>query len=75
MSDPAKRMPMPSSFGQFKTLFVSGGLKAAILVTSVNGRQRQRSREFKDAHAALDWCVENGAMMVFTPPSTRTGHN
>jgi hypothetical protein len=67
MSDPAKSMPMPASFGQFKTLFVSSGLKAAILVTSVNGVQRQRARRFKDAHRALDWCDANGAMMVFTP--------
>jgi hypothetical protein len=67
MSDPAKKMPMPASFGQFKTLFVSGGLKAAILVTSMNGLQRQRARRFANAHAALDWCEANGAMMVFTP--------
>lgn len=67
MSDPAKRMPMPASFGQFKTLFVSSGLKTAILVTNVNGLMRQKPKRIASAHAALDWCEANGAMMVFAP--------
>lgn len=70
MSDPAKRMPMPASFGQFKTLFVSSGLKTAMLVTNVNGLMRQKPKRIADAHAALDWCQANGAMMVFTPAAT-----
>ncbi|HUS37350.1 MAG TPA: hypothetical protein VM680_18530 [Verrucomicrobiae bacterium] len=67
MSDPAKNMPMPASFGQFKTLFVTAGLKTAMLVTSVNGRMGQRRKNFADPHAALSWCESHGAMMVFTP--------
>jgi hypothetical protein len=67
MSDPKRRMPLPASFGQFKTLFVSSGLKTAMLVTSINGVQRQKAKRIASAHAALDWCETNGAMMVFTP--------
>lgn len=64
-----------------KTLFVSSGLKAAMLVsparTGHSQRRRMRSQEltFETAHAALDWCEANGAMMVFTPSTGRTGHN
>jgi len=74
MSDPRTSLPLPESFGQHQTLFVSGGLKAAILVTSVNGVQSQRKRRFENAQAALRWCEVNSVMMVFTPGGSCGGN-
>jgi hypothetical protein len=50
-----------------KILFISAPGRAAILITSSAGRRRQQPMRFKDAHAALDWCIERGIVMIYTP--------
>lgn len=56
-------LPLPSA----KTVFLPAPGTLAIIVTRKGNRQRQRRRKFKDAHAALSWCIKHEAALVYTP--------
>jgi len=51
-----------------KTLFAEMPGRVGVLVTEAKGRRRQRVLRFKDGCAALLWCEENGATLVYFPP-------
>ena len=42
-----------------QTLFGVHGTVEATLVSNAGGKMRSSWRKFKDAHEALDWCIEN----------------
>jgi hypothetical protein len=65
MSHPHDTSIPPASSGQTKTLFCTNGSAEAALVTNTAGKLSSRKRKFPDAHAALAWCITNGANMVF----------
>lgn len=44
-----------------QTLFCVHGTPEATLVSNAGGKMRSSWRKFKDAHEALDWCIENRA--------------
>ena len=50
-----------------KILFISDPGKTGMLVTNTAGRRKQRSMRFQDIHAALDWCIQSGAVLLYTP--------
>jgi len=54
------------------TVFVVEGIKAAVIVTSIAGRMRQRRQSFASPEAALAWCREHKAGMVYTPADDPT---
>ena len=53
----------PSLAGQTKTLFCESPGRAADLI--VDGEPKPM--DFKDAHAALDWCEQNRAVFYYLP--------
>lgn len=44
-----------------QTLFCVHGTVEATLVSNAGRKMRSSWRKFKDAHEALDWCIENRA--------------
>jgi hypothetical protein len=62
---PRKKLPAFEPFSQRKTLFLESPGIAGILVESVKGKHRKRALKFRDAHAALDWCIKQSAGLVF----------
>lgn len=67
MSKPLIGFSPPDFSGQTKIMFCMEGNPVALLATNAGGRRRQRSMKFKDPLAALAWCRENNAVMVYTP--------
>jgi len=51
-----------------RTLYMAARNPAALLVTNSGGKRRCRKMQFKDAHAALDWCLAKQATFLLTPP-------
>jgi hypothetical protein len=51
---------------QSQTLFVVESHQAALLVTFRNGKHKTKTVKFSNPHAALDWCIDHGAGMVFS---------
>ena len=49
-----------------RTLFIAAGNSAAVLVTPIGAKHRQRTMRFPDPHAALTWCERHGANLVYT---------
>lgn len=61
---------MPSSIPftpDTKTLCCQAPSKTAVLVTNVKGKHRQKAMRFRDGHAALDWCEQNGVVLFYFP--------
>ena len=56
---------LPDSFGAHRTLFVTAGTPAAVLVSRQGPRQRKRTLRFPDAPAALAWALAHAANMVY----------
>jgi hypothetical protein len=52
-------------FAQRKTLFLESPGIAGVLVELAGKRRRSRPLKFADAHAALDWCIQEHAGPVF----------
>jgi hypothetical protein len=61
-SDKAGDMPVST-----KTMFYTEGNPAALLVVNNAGRRSERMMGFPVAEAALTWCRQNGAMLVYMP--------
>jgi hypothetical protein len=64
---PPKFIPGVDPFSQPKTLFLPAPGKVGILVTRTAKSMRSRPKRFMNAHAALAWCQENSAALVFYP--------
>ncbi len=55
------------------TLFFDAETAQAVLVRREHGRHRKQPRKFKDAPAALRWCLaERFHFVMFWPPATRS---
>ena len=64
------KQPLKPNLGsQAKTLFVNEGNPIGLLVTNKGGRLKSSPLEFKTAEAALAWCRDSAAMMVYCPLS------
>jgi hypothetical protein len=60
-------MTMPRNIAA-QTLFVESPGQTGILVTKEQGRKRtQKPMQFRDGHAALDWCDANKVALVYLP--------
>jgi hypothetical protein len=58
--------------GQSQTLILTAGSHTGFLHTVRKGREKIVPKRFKDAHAALTWCLEHhAAMMLFWPPDPK----
>ena len=68
-------MKAPDLFSHSNVLFYTVGITAAALVKSTAGRRRQVAMQFKDAHAALTWCLANRAAFVCLPAAERVRDN
>jgi hypothetical protein len=53
-----------------KTLFMSAGRTQAVMVTRIGKKMQRRYLNFRDAHAALDWCLDRRATFVLMPGIT-----
>jgi hypothetical protein len=69
MSHPHSSSIPPASGGQTQTLFFVHGSPVAMLVTNRAGEMSSTRRKFKDAQAALAWCIAHHANMAFTYPA------
>lgn len=58
-------LPSLESFGQTRTLFLTAGTSAAILLTPRGKAHRQRKMHFTDPQAALVWCIAERANLVY----------
>lgn len=56
------------------TVFYATPGTQAVLVKAVGGRREAQPPTFPDPHAALTWCLANGAVLVCWP-DTRPGRN
>jgi hypothetical protein len=52
---------LPASAGFSKTVFMTAGSGAAVLVQRRGKKFVERELKFADAHAALDWCLKHQA--------------
>jgi hypothetical protein len=50
-----------------KTMFYFEGNPAASLLTNNGGLRQQSVMEFPKAEAALEWCRQHGATLVYSP--------
>lgn len=60
---------LPASAGFSKTVFMTAGNPAAILLQRRGRRFVTRKMKFADAHQALDWCLGNQASFHCLPPA------
>lgn len=67
-------MNLPADFlaAPGKTLFMAAANRQAVLVTRAGNKMRQRTLDFADEHAALNWCLDRRATFVLLP---RSGDN
>lgn len=63
-------VPFPVFPEQTKTVFYVEADPAGILVTRVGRRYRRQVVPVDSAQAALDWCLANGAGLVFARMGT-----
>ena len=56
-----------ADLGTTPTLFYATPGTRAVLVKTVGGKRGKQQFSFPDAHAALDWCLANGATLVCWP--------
>lgn len=59
----------PANTGFSKTVFLPRHGKVAIIVTRRGEKFSQRTKNFTDAHAALDWCEKNQANFSYFQPA------
>jgi hypothetical protein len=50
-----------------KTLFMAAANHQAVLVTRTGTKMRERTLDFPDEHAALDWCLKRATIFVLLP--------
>jgi hypothetical protein len=66
MADPLpKKLSGAEPFSQRKTLFLESPGIAGILVDLAGKRRRSRPMKFSGPHAALNWCIQEHAGLVF----------
>lgn len=57
------------------TLFIESPGRTGVLVTKAPGRKRtQKPMQFRDGHAALDWCEANKAILIYLPAADPSGN-
>jgi len=59
---------------RFQTIFFQEGKAAAIVVTRVKSRMRQKTLPMPNGEAALAWAKENQAAMYYLPAAASTGN-
>jgi hypothetical protein len=73
---PPPSVPEFPGFSQSKTLILSMPGIQGIVVTRRGQKMSQRpSRRFRDAHAALDWCIAKEIGLVFMPTAPDPARN
>lgn len=70
MSHPHSDSTAPAFSGQSKTLFVIETKAEAVLYLNDQGVESTIEMNFETPHAALDWCIEHRAGMVFALAGT-----
>jgi hypothetical protein len=50
-----------------RTVFIVEGVQTAVVVTAIGGRMSRRQRQFKSPEAALTWCRQHRASLVYSP--------
>ena len=67
---PPENLSAFEPFSQRKTLFTVAPGREAILVELLkHGKRRSRQLKFEDAHAALTWAMDHGAVFLLMPGS------
>jgi hypothetical protein len=67
MKQPHKGFTPPDFSGQSKILFCNEGNPVAMLLTTTNGKRKTTTKTFPQAEAALAWCRDSGATLVYCP--------
>ena len=67
MKSPHGGFTPPDFSGQSKILFFNEGNPVAVLLTRIAGKHKTKPMKFPQAEAALAWCRDSGAMMVYCP--------
>ena len=49
-----------------RTVFIVGGIRSAVVVTTNGGRMTQRRQRFESPEAALAWCQQHRASLVYS---------
>lgn len=62
---PQKTVPSPDPFAHSKTLFLPAPGREGVLIERTASGIRSRKKTFADAHAALTWCQQHSAGLVF----------
>ena len=50
-----------------RTVFIVEGIQTAVVVSAIGGRMSQRRQRFDTPEAALAWCRQHRAGLVYTP--------
>ena len=67
MKSPHGGFTPPDFAGQTKILFCNEGNPVAVLLTNRAGKRRTTTMNFPQAEAALAWCRDSGAVLVYCP--------
>jgi hypothetical protein len=66
MSHPQGKFIGPGSFGQTEILFLQSPGRVGVLVSS-KGKRKQKTMQFKNGQAAIQWCDAHRVMMLYFP--------